>query len=715
MKRKSIEEKLAIVKSAKSKTKIKKLSIQLSITTKTIKKWISQYENGELGYDIAHKNSSCKPHNVFDHSKIKSFNNIVFNITKLPPPFKNHIKGRFFRFQIKDIDHNFIFSSYSTSIEEDVIRKFLDIFIQMILQSGYSIKKLITNKKSLIVYSKKIFEKYNIKLELSKHTDIKKHQRFSLRKNSYIKNRTIYENHNDFLFDSLATVSKNNNIIIEEKNCKHTNLICFLNKMNILLHSTIVTSKNAEYDRKKILDVILDKYRKALEFQKRYDLVNSDYIYEKICLILNRSNLEKELSMKVFMQRGKIYGLKKQIKESEFYLKEALNILKLLNKDETTKFEYEKDIYMIYADINRMNVDFKKCNYYLKKVRIIVTKINKPETTALFLLNYGLMFKNFKKINESTKYFTESKKIALENNLSNLLPSIEESIAGNYLFTGNYYKAKKIFEQIVKDEFYSDQPYHQALLYAKLADTNHLLGNLTNSIKLYNHSLNILGKNIELKVFLQLHTIVSANKAFSLIKMGKLNEAKEIYADKLKISKLNNFKEQVLENLANLSLTLVDMNNIKVSEKYLKELNIMLKNIENPSVKYRYYLAYGMIYTSKKLYSTAKKYFNKSIKESEKAGSNNSSKIRCLFELANLYIKINDFKNAKNTIKIILNSFIRQEHPSMFFHADLLMIKTHFFSKNNKENYREYLLKSERNLILSEEQNYIIKREIKLL
>ncbi|MBN2833359.1 MAG: hypothetical protein JXR48_00175 [Candidatus Delongbacteria bacterium] len=419
--------------------------------------------------------------------------------------------------------------------------------------------------------------------------------------------------------------------------------------------------------------------------------------------------------MKVFMQRGKIYGLKKQIKESEFYLKEALNILKLLNKDETTKFEYEKDIYMIYADINRMNVDFKKCNYYLKKVRIIVTKINKPETTALFLLNYGLMFKNFKKINESTKYFTESKKIALENNLSNLLPSIEESIAGNYLFTGNYYKAKKIFEQIVKDEFYSDQPYHQALLYAKLADTNHLLGNLTNSIKLYNHSLNILGKNIELKVFLQLHTIVSANKAFSLIKMGKLNEAKEIYADKLKISKLNNFKEQVLENLANLSLTLVDMNNIKVSEKYLKELNIMLKNIENPSVKYRYYLAYGMIYTSKKLYSTAKKYFNKSIKESEKAGSNNSSKIRCLFELANLYIKINDFKNAKNTIKIILNSFIRQEHPSMFFHADLLMIKTHFFSKNNKENYREYLLKSERNLILSEEQNYIIKREIKLL
>ena len=171
--RKTINEKIKIVELATSKRKIKLLSIQHGITTKTIKAWIEKYKKREFDpKDEKSRKDTSKSMQAVE----KLFSRIVFIVTKADDPLKNG-NGGVYRHLFKDTSTGYMFCGYSKEKTIAAAAYFYRSFSGLIKKAGYKPEKVMTNAD--------IDEKDNI-VEKMKLYDLKKYSSFSLKKNSYI-------------------------------------------------------------------------------------------------------------------------------------------------------------------------------------------------------------------------------------------------------------------------------------------------------------------------------------------------------------------------------------------------------------------------------------------------------------------------------------------------------------------------------------------------
>ena len=135
--RKSINEKLHIVKQSTSPKKIKKLSIQHGVTTKTIRNWIRQAGEGKLIYNPGNGNTNVSPKKGLGRIS-RPMSEFVYKVSAIDNPVK--ISGRLYRHLFKDTVTGMVFCGYSDVKDESILVDFCECFISVLKKYGYTSK-----------------------------------------------------------------------------------------------------------------------------------------------------------------------------------------------------------------------------------------------------------------------------------------------------------------------------------------------------------------------------------------------------------------------------------------------------------------------------------------------------------------------------------------------------------------------------------------------
>ena len=704
--RKTTAEKIQIIENATTDKKIKKLSIQHGITTKTIRRWMKQYANGEFSKQEQKKPIARK----VTLKKIKPFQNIVFNVIQMKTPYKGNGKNGFYRFQIKDMDYGFMFAAYSATSDRKIVGLFLTKFIESIVESGYSVKRIVTAKKIHLNGVEKILSDRNIKHEFYDYNDIKKYTSLSLRKNSYMNEKTLYETKMDFLLDSAATVAKNNVIIYEKLNLKTKSIIKFLKVLNIKYHSDIFKLNSKDFDIKSILAHLDKIYVSAVGYHQQYKLDVAGSMYEKLFYVLDKSEYEIDLLVRIVLQRSKGFYLKKDIDRSKELINYTFPLLNYL--EEKSRLNYYNTIYMMLCDAFRIEGDEKKSLYYMKRCYPVLKKINDMKKIATHYIDYSILLSNFKRNKLSMQYLKKAQEMALLNNFNDLIPIIDEYYAKGYSSSGKYEEALRLFIKLIKDDVHKDKPYNKSILYGQTGQIYYTLGNLSESIKFYEESIKITEKNKEIQAFLYVNMINLSGKATSLYKMNELTKVKSIFEENISVARENSFTNLVTSNISNLIYIEVDLGNIENAKKLLNELDILLKNQDNSGIKYSYYLTSGILNKAQNKYKKAEKFILKSIETVPKNNDyKNESYFKCKFELIDLYIDMKKLDKAEKLAEETYWETRKTKLKAMRYKAKMLKYKILFFRKDDTSSYLSYLQFLVRKKNYSEEEFYMIRKE----
>ncbi|MFA7123677.1 MAG: hypothetical protein WC212_06540 [Candidatus Delongbacteria bacterium] len=703
--RKSASEKLQIVKEATSKKKIKALSVKFGITTKTIRNWISQASEGRFSrWEIK------------DHSKEKEsaavrkvpFKNIIYKISKQSLPKKDCACKELYRHLFKDKNCGFIFCSYSSKKDPEVIEALCSMFINEVSRSGFKVREMITDKVPETENMEKPLKRLGINLSRDNFSNIRKYTSFSAKKNSYMKERTRYETCGDYFFDSLATVCRNNELTAGNKK-KCTKLLGKIKSINCFMHANVITEKQCVFSSQGILPILSSSLEKGIEFHKKYDLENADHIYEKLYYILKDSSRDKILLIKVMIQRAKICGLKKLYNEAMDYVKRGVRLLKDETADNKYKFMYS--LHMLNADISRVRNEMNKTLYYMGKSGELLEKINDPETSAVFRLNYGKVLNTYGMKNKAFDNYEQARAIVEKNSLISLKPAIEESFASAYSIVGQYEESKKIFKKMIRGDFYSDSPYFRALLLAKYADLLHLTGELGKSLIFYDRSLEIMLKHPEIDMFIHLALIIESNKAFTLVKMNKFNKANSIFIKNLKKAQDMNFSDLIPANIAYLISCENEHGRPKEAAKYIKDLGLLLKNVNNPEMECKYYLGMGELFMNKNDHVKAEENMLKAVSIAETPNLPPTSYFNSAFKLADIYAVTGKRTNSIKIADRIVKRAKKKNFSIFIFKGELVKKKAEYFMKNKTGQYIKYLNELKLNAV-NDEIKYFIDREI---
>jgi len=703
--RKSAIEKLQIVKEATSKKKIKKLSIMHGITVKTIRNWISQASEGRFVLK-GRKKYNITGEGLADRKR--PFTDMIYKVVKLDLPKKDCKCKELYRHIFRDRNRGLLFCSYSSKINTAVAGEICSDLISQAAKAGYTVKKIITDKIPETETLGVILKDHGTSIVRENFLSIRKHSLFSQKKNSYVKVRTKYEKCSDFIFDSLATVCRNNDITAGKMK-RGRNILDTVKKINGYLHSSAMNNVMLETTENDILQILLSNYGKALEFQKKFDLDNADHIYEKLYYILKDSSAAKDLLINVMIRRAKLSGLKKSYDEADSFIAQSMRLL----KDATVKNRYflMYNLYMEVADMSRTQNNKIKTLYYMDRSGKLLDKINDPVTTAVFYLNYGKVQSDYRMHKRALENFEKGRAVVEENNLTKLKSAVEESFASAYSISGRYEESKKIFEKMINEDFYADSPYFRALLYAKYADLFHLTGDLLKSVKYYDISLDLISKHPEINVFVQLELIIGSNKAFSLLKMNEFCKARSIFERNLKIAQDKNFPDLVSANIAYIIICLNEQRRMNESEKYLKDLKLLLRNNNNPEMEYKYYQGMGEVYMNKRDFVKSEESMQKAVSISESPSLPSTSYFYASLKLADLYAVSGEGDKAKKITNIIIKRAKKNNFKIFLFKGVLFKKKAECFLKNKIIDYIEHL-----NKIKTKEANdeikYFIEREI---
>lgn len=703
--RKSASEKLQIVKEATSKKKIKKLSVKCGITTKTIRNWISQAAEGRFAEEKTKNFDNVKE--IREITK-RPFRNVIYKVVKIDLPKKSCECKELYRHIFRDKNRGFMFCSYSSKKDPEVTGAMCGLFIGQAENAGNAVKEIITDRIPETENLAEMLKGYKVKLVRENFSNIKKYASFSQKKNSYIKERTKYETCGAYFFDSLATVCKNNELIAgNKKKCKE--MLGIIKSINCFMHANVITEGQCAFSSKGIIPILSSSLEKGIEFHKKYDLENADHIYEKLYYILKDSSIDKNLLIKVMTQRAKICGLKKSYNEAMDYVKRGLRLL----KDETVVNRYKLmySLYMLNADISRVQNDRNKTLYYMGKSGELLEKINDPETSAVFRLNYGKVLNTYGMKNKAFDNYEQARVIAEKNSLISLKPAIEESFASAYSIVGQYEESKKIFKKMIRGDFYSDSPYFRALLLEKYADLLHLTGELGKSLIFYDRSLEIMLKHPEIDMFIHLALIIESNKAFTLVKMNKFNKANSIFIKNLKKAQDMNFSDLIPANIAYLISCENEHGRPKEAAKYIKDLGLLLKNVNNPEMECKYYLGMGELFMNKNDHVKAEENMLKAVSIAETPNLPPTSYFNSAFKLADIYAVTGKRTNSIKIADRIVKRAKKKNFSIYIFMGELVKKKAEYFMKNKTGQYIKYLNELKLNAV-NDEIKYFIDREI---
>ncbi|HQO09857.1 MAG TPA: helix-turn-helix domain-containing protein [Clostridiales bacterium] len=418
--RKSVEEKLKVIKQATSRKKIKKLAEIHGITPRTIRNWINSQKNGLLSKNKSQK----KKEDGNDNYKANGspLSELVLKVSELYPLQK---EKPVFRYLIKDINHGFVFCAYSPVKEKRILSQFIAQFISDCKRSGIRIKRLFIDK-SCEIFDVDRSRYKDIEFILKHYKEIRKYVNFSLKKYNYLKERTRYENICDFLFDSLATVSLNNQIILERSALKSNKFKSFIKKVNMTMHSDIVYDCGNFFDTEKTISDLKAKYSAAVQHRKNKNHETSDNICEKLIHILEGSGSDDELLINAIIKRSKISIIRSNSETTKYLLKSALLRIRSLPADRQNLYRYQ--IYMLYSDCHRIIKDSKNSIYHLNKAHSIVSSLNDEKALALFYLNCGLIVKELYNTEKAVECYKKSIELAQKNGYHEIKAQADQMI-----------------------------------------------------------------------------------------------------------------------------------------------------------------------------------------------------------------------------------------------------------------------------------------------
>ncbi len=706
--RRSVEEKLHILSQATSRKKIKKLALQYGITTKTIRNWQNALKEGRLGTVKAGVVTKTKSAAFGGVSK-KLLSNFAFRYEKIPCPVTSNGKD-IYRYLFTDIDRGYIFSGFSTVRDKTTTIHTLKKFIELVTQGGKCVRNIVTCNDPDQDEFKQTVSGYGAVLTVRTLNEIRKHLKFSLKKENYIYERAKYENKKDFLTDSLATVCKNNDNIFEIGRCRDKSVLALVKKINAILHMSFL-DEDSDCSVEEFLKDVTDRaFNKAFEFHKVYDLDNAEPRYEKIYYVLKHTHIESDMYVKVIIQRAKISALRKNEKEAFRLINLALRVIK--TERPTHALEFQNSLYFLAADICRERKDRKRTMHYVRKSLPVIEKMNNPDKSAISYINIAHIYKNFADYKKTSFYLNRSREIIYGSSLKHLYPQIEESLASMYSSTGRYDEAKKVFGKMIDENRYSDSPFFRSLLYGKTADIYHLTGEFDKSIGLYDSAIEISVKHKNLRAFMELMLVLRANRAFTLTKMNRYDEAKSLLLENLQTAREGNFPEQVLTNTAHLVHCSTGLNDIAGAKEYNSQLGELLKNNRRPDHEYKRIIAKGDIERMSGRVEKALKLYEEATEEAVKAGIE-TAYYESVLKLAGLRIELKYYPAAEEMLRSARKKAVKKKYENYVFKSDLLLKKIHFLSSGAKNNYAEYLKRKISEENLKDECRYFMLNEQK--
>ncbi|HXK50437.1 MAG TPA: helix-turn-helix domain-containing protein [Clostridiales bacterium] len=226
--RKSVEEKLKIIRSATSRKKIRKLAEKYNITTRTIKNWIKAAQEGKLVVD---KKNDVPEKNVIK-IKTKPLSELVLKIIEVHSTFKYR---SIFRYLIKDMNYGFIICAYYPEKSNRCLNAVLNELLNEAEESKIKIRVVYTdttchkNDFSALKGRRIIHEQKT-------HKYLKKYLNFTLKKHSCLRDRTYYESKADFMNDSKITVNNHNQVLFKKYKMRRNKYRNIIQNFNEKLH-----------------------------------------------------------------------------------------------------------------------------------------------------------------------------------------------------------------------------------------------------------------------------------------------------------------------------------------------------------------------------------------------------------------------------------------------------------------------------------------------
>ena len=704
----SVEEKLRILKQASSKRKIKKLALQYGISTKTIRNWQKAQEEGKLCK--AKKCSGAAKKTYPSGRKKRVLSNFAFRSENVPYPVNGNGKD-IYRYLFTDIDRGFIFCAYSAFRDTTISKKAVKKFIELITQGGKCVRNLSTLNDPDQDAFKDLLSGYGAVLTVRRLSEIRKYLKFSLKKESYIYEKAKYENKKEFLTDSLATLCKNNDIIFEKSRCRDRATLALVKKVNTMLHISFLNEDHDCSIEDFLKDVTERLFNKAMEFHKAYNLDNADPYYEKIYFLLNDTGYEAQMLSKIIIQRAKIASLKKEYADGFTLINRALHIIR--TKQPEMALELENSAYFLAADICRVKKDKNRAFHYIRKALTVLKKLNEPEKTAVAYINIGLVYSNFGEYKKTEHFFERSKEIIYSNKLKDLYSQIEENMAGLYRTTGRYAEAKIVFDKMIENGHYSDSPFFKALLFGKTGDIYHLTGDIDKSIAYYDSGIEAIKKHEEIRAFEELMLVLRANRAFTLTKMNRYDEAVKEFEENLEKARKGGYTEQVFSNTAHLLMCSTDTGELKTAKNYLRQLGDLLKNAKRPEYEYKYLTGKGDIERLKGRPDKAMLHFTEALRITAGSPSSISSFFDTLLKIAILNIDTKNYEESVMNISELRKKSLKMKFHGYVFKTDILKRKIDCYQKKSEYDYEKYLKRVLQRKDITSEDRYFVQEQIK--
>jgi len=193
--------------------------------------------------------------------------------------------------------------------------------------------------------------------------------------------------------------------------------------------------------------------------------------------------------------------------------------------------------------------------------------------------------------------------------------------------------------------------------------------------------------------------------------MNDYEESKAVFEKNLTLSKENDFKDQIFTNLTYLIMVQNETVDIKGAEKNLKDLELLLKNMNKPEIQYKYFLSKGEIERNKKNYPAAEENMKKALEiTTRKDFTVKTAYFDSALKLLDLYSLTKNRKNCDTLADQVIKKAQKNNMHNYVFKAKILKQKCKLFSKNDLCGYADHLENLSKEKI-SDELRYFITKE----
>ena len=140
-------------------------------------------------------------------------------------------------------------------------------------------------------------------------------------------------------------------------------------------------------------------------------------------------------------------------------------------------------------------------------------KTKDHQAVAFNHIHQGSFYLYFEMPDHAVTQFNMAKKIAGEHDLKEVKSALEESEASMYKYTGRYSDSAEYFKAKILDQSAVSTPFVKALLRGKMAEVLHYKGDLNESLRIFDTSIDLMQKYPKIKFFSRILLLTATKKA----------------------------------------------------------------------------------------------------------------------------------------------------------------------------------------------------------